>query len=566
MLEKLKINNVALIKTLEIDFSRGFNVILGETGAGKSIIIDALNFVLGSKADKTLIRAGEDIMKVVAVFNEIEGSVVNILNSFGIEADDQIILSRNYNINGKGEARINGEIVSVNMLKQVGEALVDAYSQNESVALLKQKNHLGILDSYKASELLEIKEEIEELIFKLNSLSKEIKNLGGNESNRERQIDMLRYQISEIENANVLKDEDIELEETLSKCSHSEKIMSAVCKSIELLENENGALSQIRQAISSLKNVEIYDQKIEATVSKAEECLINFGDVSENLFTLQNDYNFDENLLNKLIDRRELLDSLKRKYGGSLERVFNFLEDAKNELTLLENAKEILKEKEVEKQKLLQLATKKFEKLSQIRKSHAKEIEQKVSEGLYELGILKSKFKVNFIPLAESLNDLDVYSLNCLEDVEFLFSANFGEELKPLAKTISGGEMSRFMLVFKNIIADVNGSKTLIFDEIDSGISGQVAGQVAQKIAKLSLNYQILCITHLPQVASMGDCFYFVSKSSVNERTETEIKALEPNEISKQISLLTYGNFDDKKLELTNELLENNKKFKKSLK
>ena len=565
MLEKLKINNVALIKTLEIDFSSGFNVILGETGAGKSIIIDALNFVLGSKADKTLIRSGEETMKVVALFSNQSKKVCELLEDFGIEGADEIILQRTFNTSGKGDARINGEIVSVSMLKQVGEALVDAYSQNESVSLLKQKNHLSILDSFKTNELVGVKAEIENLANELNKISKEIRSLGGNEANRERQIDLLSYQISEIEKANLKQNEDIELEETLKKLSHSEKIINSISNSSQLLNDENGALSLFRRAISSLKNVENYDSKIEEIVSQMEENLINFDDLSQSLFDLTNEYNFDEETLNQMIQRKDLLDSLKRKYGGTLEKVFEFLDSATDDLNKLKNAKEILQEQENLKSSLLVKFEKELKTLSQIRKNHAKEIEEKIEKGLFELGILNSKFKVEFKPLESDLSLLDSFSVDCYEDVEFLFSANFGEELKPLAKTISGGEMSRFMLVFKNIIADQNSSQTLIFDEVDSGISGTTATAVANKIAKLSKHFQILCITHLPQVASMGDEFMFVSKQSVQDRTETSIKHLSTSEIAEQISLLTYGSVDENKIRLTNELLENNKKHKLNL-
>ncbi len=263
--------------------------------------------------------------------------------------------------------------------------------------------------------------------------------------------------------------------------------------------------------------------------------------------------------------RKELLDSLKHKYGGSISEVQNYCSQALQELDKLENAEEILALKHKEKNEMLSHAQTKFDILSKIRKQHALELEKNIEEGLKELGIEKAKFKVNFIKLANSIFDVNQYSINCLEDVEFLFSANMGEELKPLSKIISGGEMNRFMLIFKNILAQNNGSQTLIFDEVDSGISGQIAVSVANKIAKLSKKYQILCITHLPQVAAMGDNFYFVFKSQIDGRTQTFIKQLSEDEIIKEISILTYGSVDSKKLELTSELIKNNYIYKSSL-
>lgn len=565
MLEKLNIKNVALIKSLEINFQSGFNVILGETGAGKSIIIDSLNFALGSKADKTLIRAGEETMAVSALFVDVSNNVKSILCGFGLDESDEVLLSRTYSQTGKGEARINGEIVAISMLKQIGEALVDSYGQNESIALLKQKNHLEILDLYKPKDEIQVKEEIQGLIQKLNELNLKIKKLGGDEASRERQIDLLSFQTNEIENANLQENEDEILEEKLKKLSNSEKIMEAISSAFELLKNENGAISTLKQSLNNLRSVERYDDKIEILSQKLDEFIINIDELGEEIYSLSNDYDFNENELNQMIERRDVLDSLKRKYGGSLENVLKYLNEASEELEMLKNSKDILNSLENDKKKLLEVAAEKFNELGKIRRAHALEIEQKLSTALAELGILKAQFKVNFFPLVRSIEEVETFSLNCMEDVEFLFSANLGEELKPLAKTISGGEMNRFMLAFKNIIADINGPSTLIFDEIDSGISGKVATQVAEKIAKLSKTYQVLCISHLPQVASMGDCFFFVSKANDGERTQTSIKMLSNEEIAFQIALLTYGSVDDKKLELTREMLALNKENKNKI-
>ena len=564
MLEKLNIKNVALIKSLEINFQSGFNVILGETGAGKSIIIDSLNFALGSKADKTLIRAGEETMAVSALFVDVSNNVKSILCGFGLDESDEVLLSRTYSQTGKGEARINGEIVAISMLKQIGEA-VDSYGQNESIALLKQKNHLEILDLYKPKDEIQVKEEIQGLIQKLNELNLKIKKLGGDEASRERQIDLLSFQTNEIENANLQENEDEILEEKLKKLSNSEKIMEAISSAFELLENENGAIATLKQSLNNLRSVERYDDKIEILSQKLDEFIINIDELGEEIYSLSNDYDFNENELNQMIERRDVLDSLKRKYGGSLENVLKYLSEASEELEMLKNSKDILNSLENDKKKLLEVAAEKFNELGKIRRAHALEIEQKLSTALAELGILKAQFKVNFFPIVRSIEEVETFSLNCMEDVEFLFSANLGEELKPLAKTISGGEMNRFMLAFKNIIADINGPSTLIFDEIDSGISGKVATQVAEKIAKLSKTYQVLCISHLPQVASMGDCFFFVSKANDGERTQTSIKMLSNEEIAFQIALLTYGSVDDKKLELTREMLALNKEIKNKI-
>lgn len=564
MLETLKIENVALIKTLEIDFSSGFNIIMGETGAGKSIIIDALNFVLGDKADKTLIRFNEETMKVSALFS-VSNQVKNLLSELGFEEDDQVLLSRTYSQSGKGECRINGQIVPVAMLKQLGFALVSTLSQNESIGLLKQKNHLSILDNYKSSDLIKVKEELEAITSKLNELSKEIKSYGGSEANRIRQIDMLKFQINEIENANILENEDIILQDKLTKLSNADKISNALSNALSCLENDNAGLDLIRSAISSLSQIENYDENASKIISTLQESLLGVQDSVDFMYQIREEYDVNPRDLDNLLERKDVLDNLKHKYGGNLSEVQNFMVMAKNELDNLENAEEYLAKKQEERKKLLELAQEKFIELSEKRREHAKELEEKISSGLKDIGILNAKFKVDFISLAQSLSDIETYNVNSFEDVEFLFSANVGEELKPLAKTISGGEMNRFMLIFKNIVAEESSPETLIFDEIDSGISGHIAVSVAKKIAKLSKKYQILCISHLPQVVSMGDTFYYVSKSDNGQRTETTIKKLTDNEIVHEICELTYGAVDENKLNLTKDLLKTNLQTKSTL-
>lgn len=564
MLEILKINNVALIKNLELNLGKGFNVILGETGAGKSIIIDALNFVLGAKADRTLIRDNENFMKVSAKFNTKNIFIYELFERLGLTIQDgEIVLSRIYYQQGRNDARVNGEPVSINTLREIGDSLIDAYIQHESVSLLKQKNHLKILDSYKSLELNDLKSKIEEKLIVLNKIVKEIKDFGGSEENRARQIDLLSYQIKEIEDANLKENEDINLNEKLEKMSHSEKILSALnIVNNALNEEENSVSELIRVSLRTLSGLEKYDEKIAQINTQLTEINLNLEDIKESVFDLGEEYNFDEQVLEQFILRREKIDALKRKYGTSIEKIYNFLENSKEELDKLENAEEMLLKKENEKNLALKEISSLMDRLWAIRKKHASEIEEKIVEGLSDLGMLKAQFKINFFPLTDSIYSLESWSIDCLYDIEFLFSANYGEDLKPLVKTISGGELNRFMLVFKNIIAETYGSETLIFDEIDSGISGKIANSVAFKIAKLSKQYQVLCITHLAQVASMGDSFYFVSKTQKENRTETHIKKLSDNEIIEQIALLAYGEINPNSLDFAKKMLLKNKQIK----
>ena len=347
--------------------------------------------------------------------------------------------------------------------------------------------------------------------------------------------------------------------------SNADKISNALSNALSCLENDNAGLDLIRSAILSLSQIENYDENASKIISTLQESLLGVQDSVDFMYQIREEYDVNPRDLDNLLERKDVLDNLKHKYGGNLSEVQNFMVMAKNELDNLENAEEYLAKKQEERKKLLELAQEKFIELSEKRREHAKELEEKISSGLKDIGILNAKFKVDFISLAQSLSDIETYNVNSFEDVEFLFSANVGEELKPLAKTISGGEMNRFMLIFKNIVAEESSPETLIFDEIDSGISGHIAVSVAKKIAKLSKKYQILCISHLPQVVSMGDTFYYVSKSDNGQRTETTIRKLTDNEIVHEICELTYGAVDENKLNLTKDLLKTNLQTKATL-
>ena len=562
MLRKLKITNFALIKSLEIDFSNNFNVVIGETGAGKSIIFDALDFVLGNKADKTMIRSGEDYLKVAALFTDINSVAKKLIEAYDIECCDEILITRTFTMLGKGEIKINGEIITTNMLKKIAEALADHYIQSESIELLKQKNHLSILDGFKYREKEKVIDDLNIIFDELKLLTNQLNELGGDNENRAKEIDLLNYQINEIESANLKADEDIALNDKFLKFSNSEKILENLQKSEYCLNSEQGCLNLLRNVISNFKSIEKYDQNIAKILNNIEDILLSLEDDSQQVNEILNEYAFDEEVFNQLIKRKEHIDLLKQKYGNSINKILEFKNLCVEKLNKLENAEELICEKLKEKNKLLNIAENKFKELSKLRKQHAIELEKAMNDGFKEVGMINSNFKIMFVEKANSIFDISHYSLNALEDVEFLFSANLGESLKPLAKTISGGEMNRFMLIFKEITAEIEGAETLIFDEIDAGISGEIASSVAKKIAKLSKKYQIICITHLPQVASMGDSFYFVSKSSNNNRTETEIKKLNNDETIKQIAILTYGSYDDKKLDVTRELMLKNKHLK----
>lgn len=554
MVEKLKINNFALIKSLEIDFSNGFNVLIGETGAGKSIILSALNFVLGGKADKAIIRSGEEVAKVSAVFSCDSVKLNNLFEQFGIEKSDELLITRSYNTQGKNDVRINGEMATVGMLKEFGALLVDSYNQNEQVEMTKTKNHIRILDSYKPQTINVFKSKLMPLIEEINSIDAEIKKLGGNGENRARRIDILNYQIQEIEDAALKEGEEEELSDTLARISQSEKVLNAISELENVLSGEDYSLiSSLSAAKNKMIGLASIDEQLADISDRLSSSVIELEDISESLSSIYEKFSFDENKINSLIARRDEIDGLKHKYGKDYSEIMQYLMSSKQELDLLSNAEEKLFELSNKRAEIKEQIFELSKKLSNQRKENAKEIEKLLENGLKEVGIKNSKFKICFAN-EPVFDEFETFSEEGFDVVEFMFSANLGEELKPLSKTISGGEMSRFMLVLKNILAETGGAQTIVFDEIDSGISGQIADEVALKIESLSKNYQIICITHLPQVAAKGDNFIHVFKETVDGRTESKCEILTDEQIIKQIAITASGNVTEASIQYAKEL------------
>lgn len=554
MVEKLKINNFALIKSLEIDFSNGFNVLIGETGAGKSIILSALNFVLGGKADKAIIRSGEEVAKVSAVFSCDSVKLNNLFEQFGIEKSDELLITRSYNTQGKNDVRINGEMATVGMLKEFGALLVDSYNQNEQVEMTKTKNHIRILDSYKPQTINVFKSKLMPLIEEINSIDAEIKKLGGNGENRARRIDILNYQIQEIEDAALKEGEEEELSDTLARISQSEKVLNAISELENVLSGEDYSLiSSLSAAKNKMIGLASIDEQLADISDRLSSSVIELEDISESLSSIYEKFSFDENKINSLIARRDEIDGLKHKYGKDYSEIMQYLMSSKQELDLLSNAEEKLFELSNKRAEIKGQIFELSKKMSNQRKENAKEIEKLLENGLKEVGIKNSKFKICFAD-EPVFDEFETFSEEGFDVVEFMFSANLGEELKPLSKTISGGEMSRFMLVLKNILAETGGAQTIVFDEIDSGISGQIADEVALKIESLSKNYQIICITHLPQVAAKGDNFIHVFKETVDGRTESKCEILTDEQIIKQIAITASGNVTDASIQYAKEL------------
>ena len=533
MLQTLFIKNVALISSLTIDFGRGLNILLGETGAGKSIIFDALNFVLGEKADKTLIRSGEDMMRVDAVFSSLNAQASAQLEELGF-SDEELALSRTYSLDGKSVIRVNGVPTSQSVLKEIGSILVNSYSQHESVDLLKVKNHLSMLDKFGGNDIKNLKDIVKEEYQALSEIEKKIKSLGGDDFERERTKSLLAYQIKEIEDARLEVGEDKELQERLQFLNNAEKIYQAISYCEQLLsDSADSCINELQQSSSYLSAVSGFEN-IDDCKNRLDSARLEIEDIYQTLLDIKGDAEFDEEEYERLDRRHDLIKSLIKKYGGSIEKTLDYLEQAKAQLDELDDSANLIAKLEQDKKELLAKLKKSADNLTETRQKVAQDISIKITKELHELGMKSSLFETKF-------KKLDEIGYNGQDDVEFVFSANKGQELKSLSKTASGGELSRFMLAVKNIFLSIGSAETLIFDEIDAGISGETGNIVGQKLHKITDFAQVICITHLPQVACYGDDFYYVSKKEDDKSTQTNVKHLEGDEVVSGIARLIAG-------------------------
>ncbi len=532
MLQSLTIKNVALISSLTVDFSEGLNIFLGETGAGKSIIFDSLNFVLGAKPDKTLIRYGQDFMKVDALFTNLGAIAIDALKEYGYE-ESEIVLSRSLSIDGKSTIRINGIATTLTQLRLVGQILVDSYSQHESVELLKSKNHLLMIDKF-SPDIKRLKENVREKYNKLQSIEDQISSLGGDKFERERTKALLEYEVKQLQEANLQIGEDETIKQRRDFLLSSEKIFQAISICNQFLIDQNESVSNLLQQSSNLLAPFLSFENILECKNRLDSVRYEVEDIGDTLKDIKNGTEFDENELERLEARYDLIKSLTRRYGGSIEKTLEYLEEAKHKLMQLEDGDFILEKLTKEQSEAYNQLMEACEILSKERHKVAIIIQDKILKELEDLNMKSSKFKINFTRLEKP-------TINGFDRAEFEFSANVGQDVKSLAKTASGGELSRFMLAIKNIFAQNGSAQTLVFDEIDVGISGETGNVVGLKLNNITSFAQILCITHLPQVASYGDSFYYVYKEVADGNTYTKIENIKGKDIIYNLARLVQG-------------------------
>ena len=566
MLKSLDIQNVALIDNLSIDFSSNLTVMTGETGAGKSIIIDSLCFVLGEKANKGLIKQGRDFMKVIASFSSPFVKEVEIfLNENDIDFDDEIVLSRKLTTDGKGELRINGAVVSATAFKKLSVLLVDINGQHEHQKLLNEKYHLGIVDLFiKNGKLFQdYKKEYE----MLQNIDRQIASLNGSTQNQERMLDLLSYQIEEIENAKIEQDEDEILTQKKILMQNSSKIYDSLALAYSKFDGNMSIIDGIKGALSSLSSIAKYDESLNAIIERLENLKYEAMDISSTIFEKKENCNFDEGEFEEIDSRLDKIKMIKRKYGATLNDVFEFLAQAKNDYNKIKNSRETLEKLLLDKEKLLNILYEKATSLSEERRKVACEFEKRTNDELKDLGMKNARFKVLFNDIPSFENSEKMFNSNGFDQIKFMFSANLGQDLKPLSDIISGGEASRFMLALKNILADVDNVSLMVFDEIDSGISGEVAYKVACKIANISKKHQVVSVSHLPIICAMADKNLFVEKFIVDNNTSVAVKTLVGDDVFEEISRLSGGaTHSANSLMHAKEMKSRCDEFKKSIK
>ena len=523
MLNQLSIKNVAVIDSLSVEFNGGVSVLTGETGAGKSIIIDSINMILGDRANKELVRYGTDKAVVQAVFDAPQ-EVCKILEDNDIDVDDrQIIITRQLTSEGKSTARINGMVVTLNVLREIADGLINIHGQHDNQALLTPAKHIVFLDAYAEND--EYISQYKAILAKKREIEKKIKSLEMDEQEKMQKIDLLEYQINEIKKASLVKGEYEELKEQREIYANAEQITTSVNEAYQNIyggDEIQSAYDGISIAVESLSKISDLNPQLSALYESLSSIMYSLEDTAHEIKEFGDGVEFDEQTLNDIEERLDMISRLKRKYGGSIEAILEYLEKAENELSDIKLSDEKTNELKIELDKVTGELVKQGRVLTDRRKQSAKTLEEGIEKALHELNMEKSKFNVN-------IETSDSFYENGMDKVEFLISTNPGEPLKPLVKIASGGELSRVMLAIKSILADSDGVDTLIFDEIDTGVSGRAALSIAKKLSVIGKNKQVICITHLPQLTAAADNHYLIRKDTDGEMASTTLEELDDN-------------------------------------
>jgi len=528
MISTLHIKNIGIIDDLCIDLNNGLNVLTGETGAGKTLIIDSLGIISGGRFSKDMIRKGETNSFVEICMYEPENE-----NSI----DGNIIVSREINNTGKNMCKINGRMVTVNELKNFMSKFIEIHGQNDNQSLLDNRFHLKYLDGFIGKKILEIKQEYKVKYQKYLEVKQELKNNYGDDKERERKLDLLRYQANEIQEANLKEGEEEKLEEKRKLIINSEKI-STNLQEADISIGEN-SIDNLNVAIRALEKIENIDEKYEKITSNLKNIYYELQEISRDISDYKEDVYFDENERNEIEERLDSIYSLKRKYGNNIQEILDYKNEIQDEISHIENLDEYTNKLKNELKQIKEEMTILAKEMNQLRKEYAKVLSININKVLEDLEMKNAIINIH-VDYCE-----DEFFENGKDEVEFYITTNLGEDEKQLSKIASGGEMSRIMLAIKKVLADTDKMPVLIFDEIDTGISGKAAGAVAEKLNGISKNHQVLCISHLPSIAAIADYNYFISKKVVENRTNTNIKLLNEKETLEEIARISSGEVNE---------------------
>ena len=526
MITTLHIKNIGIIDDLSIELGEGLNVLTGETGAGKTLIIDAINIISGGRFSKEMIRKGEN-------YSFVE---INLyLPNHPISIENNIIVSREIHLNGRNSCKINGRLVTLTELKEFMNNIIDIHGQNDNQKILNSKYHIKYLDNFIGQKILDIKNQYKDLYKKRIEIKKELKENLSDDKEKQRKLDLLQYQFDEIDMANLKENEEDELEEKRKLFMNAEKIGKSL-NSADLALGE-GAVDKINDAIKAIEKISDIDKIYEQKLSELKSIYYEVQELSRDISALNSEMYFDENERNETEERLDLINSLKRKYGNSIKEILEYKNNIEKEIERINNLDEYnakLKENlKVIEEEMLVLAI----KMHNIRVEVAQRLSENINKELQDLEMPNAKF---LIDIKET-----EFNKNGTDEIEFFISTNIGEDSKPLAKIASGGEMSRIMLAIKTVLANTDSTPVLIFDEIDTGISGKAAKAVGEKLKIIGKNHQVLCITHQPSIAAKGDENFYISKVSEEGRTYTKVKKLIEEEIIKEIARIANGEITD---------------------
>ena len=551
MLAHLHVKNLALIEEIEVEFGPGLNILTGETGAGKSILLGSMQLILGAKTSKNMIRENAPYALVELLFQIENEKAKEALKELDIYPEDgQVLLSRKI-MDGRSINKINGETSTVSQMKAAAACLLDIHGQHEHQSLLYQDKQLAILDAYGKEKILPTKEKVSQAYREYSKCKTELNSMNMDEEQRNRELAFLEFEIKEIEKAALLPGEDEELERQYRKMSNAKLIVDSLqlVHNLTGYESKEGAGETVGEALREFSHVTQYDAELApmAETLTSVDGLLN--DFNRELSAYLDDMTFDEGEFYETERRLDLINGLKAKYGRTIEDIFSYRKLQEEKLEKLCKYEENLQELKLRLKELEEILREKSDELSRIRKEYSKQLEQKIIQGLKDLNFLDVNFAIDF---QQKKN----YTDNGTDDIQYLISTNPGESLKPLGQIVSGGELSRIMLALKAILADRDQIETLIFDEIDTGISGRTAQKVSEKMAVIGQHHQVLCITHLPQIAAMADSHFEIEKRLQGTETITQIHVLEEDDSIRELARLLGG------AEITSAVFENAKEMK----